>query len=98
MATWAEWTASSRRVAITTRGGKTWRVSVRAAPGADAGATRVTLLHGFPTHSLDWAKVTDRLVPRVACTTLDFLGFGASDKPVDHDYTLHEQADLVEGV
>ena len=26
---------------------------------------------------------------------LDFLGFGASEKPADHDYSIHEQADLV---
>ena len=28
----------------------------------------------------------------------DFLGFGASDKPDDHDYSLHEQADFVEAL
>ena len=28
----------------------------------------------------------------------DFLGFGASEKPPDHDYSLHEQADLVEAL
>ena len=28
----------------------------------------------------------------------DFLGFGASDKPADHDYSLLEQADLVEAL
>ena len=28
----------------------------------------------------------------------DFLGFGASEKPVDHAYSLHEQADLVEAL
>ena len=27
----------------------------------------------------------------------DFLGFGDSDKPADHDYTMHEQADLDRG-
>ena len=28
----------------------------------------------------------------------DFLGFGASEKPAEHDYSLHEQADLVEAM
>jgi pimeloyl-ACP methyl ester carboxylesterase len=28
----------------------------------------------------------------------DFLGFGASEKPADHEYSLHEQADLVEAL
>jgi pimeloyl-ACP methyl ester carboxylesterase len=33
---------------------------------------------------------------RHALLLVDFLGFGASEKPTDHDYSLHEQADLVE--
>jgi pimeloyl-ACP methyl ester carboxylesterase len=28
----------------------------------------------------------------------DFFGFGASDKPANHDYSIHEQADLVEAM
>jgi pimeloyl-ACP methyl ester carboxylesterase len=28
----------------------------------------------------------------------DFLGFGASEKPAEHDYSLREQADLVEAI
>lgn len=55
----------------------------------------VLLLHGFPTSSHDYAKVWARLALRHPLVTLDFLGFGASDKPVDHSYSLFEQADLV---
>jgi len=57
----------------------------------------VTLLHGFPTSSHDWADVLPFLTAagnRV--TTLDFLGYGDSDKPHPYDYTLREQADLVQ--
>ncbi|WP_307829499.1 alpha/beta fold hydrolase [Antrihabitans stalagmiti] len=59
----------------------------------------VTLLHGFPTSSHDWSLALPALV-EAGCrvTTLDFLGFGASDKPHPHDYLLTEQATLVEGV
>jgi pimeloyl-ACP methyl ester carboxylesterase len=59
----------------------------------------VTLLHGFPTSSHDWADVLPFLTEagnRV--TTLDFLGYGDSDKPHPYDYTLREQADLVQAV
>ena len=58
----------------------------------------MTLLHGFPSSSYDWAKVAPVLAERHALLAPDFLGFGASDKPPDHDYTLHEQADLVEAL
>jgi pimeloyl-ACP methyl ester carboxylesterase len=58
----------------------------------------MTLLHGFPSSSHDWAKVAPSLADHHALLAPDFLGFGASDKPADHDYSLHEQADLVEAL
>jgi pimeloyl-ACP methyl ester carboxylesterase len=58
----------------------------------------MTLLHGFPSSSHDWARVVPSLAERHALLAPDFLGFGASDKPADHDYSLHEQADLVEAL
>jgi len=59
----------------------------------------ITLLHGFPTSSHDWAAIVPALTTaghRV--TTLDFLGFGASAKPHRHTYSIREQADVVERV
>lgn len=57
----------------------------------------ITLLHGFPTSSHDWAAVVPALASAgYRVTTFDFLGFGASDKPRDHDYSIREQADLAE--
>lgn len=56
----------------------------------------VLMLHGFPTWSLDWSDVMPGLVAsgfRVVC--LDFLGFGASDKPASHAYSLFEQTEIV---
>jgi pimeloyl-ACP methyl ester carboxylesterase len=53
------------------------------------------LLHGFPSSSYDWRALLD-LETEQAALAPDFLGFGLSEKPRDHDYTLHWQADLVE--
>jgi len=58
----------------------------------------MTLLHGFPSSSHDWAKAAPLLSSRHTLLAPDFLGFGASEKPVEHRYSLHEQADLVEAL
>jgi pimeloyl-ACP methyl ester carboxylesterase len=58
----------------------------------------ITLLHGFPSCSYDWAKIASALAESHSLLLPDFLGFGASEKPPEHDYSLHEQADLVEAV
>jgi pimeloyl-ACP methyl ester carboxylesterase len=58
----------------------------------------MTLLHGFPSSSHDWAKVAPDLARRYSLLMPDFLGFGASAKPSRHDYTLLEQSDLVESI
>ena len=52
-------------------------------------------LHGFPSSSYDWRALLD-LETEHAVLAPDFLGFGLSEKPRDHDYTLHWQADMVE--
>lgn len=53
------------------------------------------LLHGFPSSSFDWRRLlaVEREAPVLA---FDFLGFGLSEKPRDHTYTLAWQADLTE--
>jgi len=53
------------------------------------------LLHGFPSSSYDWRLLLEEESEH-AVLAPDFLGFGLSEKPRDHDYTLHWQADLVE--
>jgi pimeloyl-ACP methyl ester carboxylesterase len=58
----------------------------------------MTLLHGFPSSSHDWAKVAPALAGRYALTLPDLLGFGASGKPREHRYSLLEQAGLVEAL
>jgi pimeloyl-ACP methyl ester carboxylesterase len=58
----------------------------------------MTLLHGLPSSSHEWAKIVPALAERHALLLCDLLGFGASDKPEDHDYSLFEQADIVEAL
>ena len=56
----------------------------------------VVLLHGFPTSSWDWHPLWPALAAGHRLIAPDFLGFGFSDKPRGHRYSIHEQADLVE--
>ncbi len=53
------------------------------------------LLHGFPSSSYDWRLLLEQDVP-ANVLAFDFLGFGLSDKPREHDYSLFWQADLTE--
>ncbi len=69
-------------------------VFVRAQTG---GGAPVLLLHGYPSSSYDWRHIVEQL-PSQRLTTFDFLGFGLSDKPREHVYSLFAQADLVESV
>jgi pimeloyl-ACP methyl ester carboxylesterase len=55
----------------------------------------LVLLHGFPSSSYDWRLLLEEEREH-AVIAPDFLGFGLSEKPRDHDYTLHWQADLIE--
>jgi pimeloyl-ACP methyl ester carboxylesterase len=64
--------------------------------GGASDAPWSTLLHGFPTSSFDWHRVWDALGRQHRLLAFDFLGFGDSDKPAEHDYSIHEQADLTE--
>jgi pimeloyl-ACP methyl ester carboxylesterase len=50
------------------------------------------LLHGFPSSSYDWRALLE-IRPRGAALAFDCLGFGLSDKPRDHVYSLSWQAD-----
>ncbi len=55
----------------------------------------LVLLHGFPSSSYDWRLLLEH-EGRRNVLAFDFLGFGLSDKPRDHDYSLFRQADLTE--
>jgi pimeloyl-ACP methyl ester carboxylesterase len=88
-----QWWANGERVPLTL-GGVERAVFVRRLGGGPS----MTLLHGFPSSSHDWAKVAPALAEQHALLLFDFLGFGASEKPAEHEYSLHEQADLVEAM
>jgi pimeloyl-ACP methyl ester carboxylesterase len=81
------WSAAGRREIF--RGHS---IHVHARPGA---GPLVLLLHGFPSSSYDWRRLLEICADR-AVLVFDFLGFGLSDKPHDHSYTLAWQADLTE--
>jgi pimeloyl-ACP methyl ester carboxylesterase len=61
----------------------------------DGQSPLLLFLHGFPSSSYDWRLLLDRSAEHAALAP-DFLGFGLSEKPRDHAYTLHWQADMVE--
>ncbi|RMZ91957.1 hypothetical protein DV736_g819, partial [Chaetothyriales sp. CBS 134916] len=56
----------------------------------------VVLLHGFPTWSYDYSAIATDLASNHDIITLDFLGYGASDKPNPYEYSVAESADTVE--
>lgn len=59
------------------------------------GGRPLLLVHGFPTASWDWARIWDDLIAAgYRVIALDMLGFGLSDKPSDHTYSLVDQAEL----
>lgn len=63
----------------------------RAGDGADA----LLLIHGFPTASWDWEPLWPGLSARYPHVIApDLLGFGFSDKPHPHAYSLLEQTEL----
>lgn len=53
-------------------------------------------LHGFPSSSYDWRALLELRPAGEATLCFDFLGFGLSEKPRDHEYTLAWQADAAE--
>ncbi len=92
MLTFDDWIGSGERIPVRLSGERFDVWTRRRGSGPT-----LTLLHGFPTSSYDWAETAAQL-PDFDVVTLDFLGFGDSDKPADHVYAIHEQADLVEAV
>jgi pimeloyl-ACP methyl ester carboxylesterase len=63
-------------------------------PGGDT----LTFLHGYPSSSLDIDPARRLLGAGWRVVAVDFPGFGASDKPTDHRYSIHAAADAVEAL
>jgi pimeloyl-ACP methyl ester carboxylesterase len=70
------------------------RIFVREPPGE---GPPILFLHGYPSSSYDFLPLLELLGGR-RTVCFDFLGFGLSDKPRDHVYSLHGQADLAEAI
>lgn len=83
------WEARGERVLVGEH-----RLFVVDAPAHRSGETPIVFLHGFPTSSFDWRRCVDELCADRRALAFDFLGFGQSDKPPGHRYSLFEQADL----
>jgi pimeloyl-ACP methyl ester carboxylesterase len=56
----------------------------------------IVLVHGFPTCSIDWFEVAERLSARYRVCALDFPGYGFSDKPRGWGYSLRRDAELLD--
>ncbi len=97
-------TGTPRAEAWRDRGGHfSWRpAGSRATPvqvfhveAGDPDLPVMLLVHGFPTCSIDWFDLTERLSPRFRVCALDFPGYGFSDKPRGWGYSLARDAELV---
>ena len=64
--------------------------------GGNANAPVLVLIHGFPTASWDWHKVWEPLCQHFRVLAFDMIGFGLSAKPANYDYSIKDQADLLE--
>ncbi len=61
-----------------------------------AGAPALVLVHGFPTSSIDYFALAGELSSEFEIFTLDFPGYGLSDKPpAPHVYSLYDDARLL---
>ncbi len=58
----------------------------------------ILLIHGFPTSSWDWVRIWNALNESYRLVAMDMLGFGFSEKPNPHAYSIMEQADLCEAL
>lgn len=64
----------------------------------DGGGPVLLLIHGFPTSSWDWYRVWAALRREYRLIAPDMLGFGLTEKPRGHRYSLLEQCDLHEAL
>jgi len=66
----------------------------------DSGGASPPLLviHGFPTAGWDFHAVHPHLAANCRVVIPDMLGFGFSDKPRQHRYSIAEQADILEAL
>lgn len=98
---YSSWKEAGRFITVDTLSGP-HRVFIqtRAVPKSEKPPLKpwITFLHGFPTSSWDWKTLWPEMDSGLSLLAFDFLGFGASDKPEDYEYSTFERADLTEKV
>ena len=94
--TYLEWKSSGHFVDLPLNG-SSFRIFYRTEISSSV-KPWLTLTHGFPTNSYDFHRVFQDLSKDFNVLTLDFLGFGASAKPRRHQYSLFEQANILEAL
>jgi pimeloyl-ACP methyl ester carboxylesterase len=87
------WRAGGRLLPIT-RGVDEFRIFVRSVGSGPA----VTLLHGFPSSSWDWAGVEPLLAADHTVVSVDLIGYGESSKPWPHRYSVAEHAEVISAI
>ncbi|HWC37975.1 MAG TPA: alpha/beta hydrolase [Acidimicrobiales bacterium] len=90
------WRETGNYFAWRPRSGNAAEVQVFHVELGHAGAPPVVLVHGFPTSSIDWFDVAERLSDRYRVCAMDFPGYGFSDKPLGWGYSLMRDAELLE--
>ncbi len=56
----------------------------------------VLLVHGITTASFIWSAMLPHLTPHYDVVAVDLMGCGGSDRPLDFDYSLRHQAEVLE--
>jgi pimeloyl-ACP methyl ester carboxylesterase len=56
----------------------------------------IVLIHGLGASSFTWHKIAPELAKTNRVIAIDLKGFGQSDKPLDNNYSIFDQAKLVE--
>lgn len=56
----------------------------------------ILFLHGWPNNALLWQAQVNHLQTHYKTMTLDWLGFGQSDKPLEHRYTFTSQKEILD--
>ena len=58
----------------------------------------IIFLHGWPTNSRLWKSQVETLKTDYKVITLDWLGFGKSDKPTENKYTFTKKKEILDAV
>ena len=56
----------------------------------------IVFLHGWPSNSRLWKAQVNTFKTSYKTITLDWLGFGLSDKPTDHHYTFTHKVEMLD--